>query len=486
MVPDNFQEELARSFRDVMDASPDCLLVSDLDTHRYLYVNETVCRQAGYTRDELCAMTLADLTGQSPEEVRALFTEVRAAGRRGVTEAPRITLSKDGSRKGWWEAHHRCVQIAGRWLVVTVSREVSRRVLAERAAERTRRIYAALSEANEAIIRSDNPRQLYQWVCEAAIASGGMTTASILLPQPGDDRLQVVAFAGVGKREMYRAVISTSPDKPEGRGLNGTAFRSGEPMVTDDFLADQRTGPWHGLIRPTRLRSAASVPIVRNGASVGVLYLGAREARAFDEEILSLLTRMTRNLAFALQAYEQETERRRAEERVRYLATHDPLTGLPNRALFGELLEQALSEARRSDEVIGVMFVDLDNFKEVNDSLGHAAGDELLERLAQRLSGALRESDVLARLGGDEFVVLLKQLRQPRNAARVAEKLTAAAVAPIHVNGQVCEVSASIGISLYPVDGDNERALMKSADAAMYRAKDKGKNTYAFFSDNSA
>lgn len=483
MIPDYFQEELVRNFRDVMDASPDCMLVSDLETHRHLYVNDTVCRQSGYSRQELESMTLSELTGRDREDVAELCRRARAAGNQGITEEPRIAFSKGGARRGWWEAHHRCVRIGGRWLLVTVAREVSGRVRAERAADRTRRIYAALSEANEAIIRADNPRQLYQWVCEAAIASGGMTTASILLPAEKSDYLEVVAFAGFGKQEMYEARISVNEQHPEGQGLNGTAFRTARPVVADDYLADRRTEHWHGLVRHTRLKSAASVPIVRNGRSVGVLYLGARDSYAFDEEILSLLTRMTRNLAFALQTYEKETERRQAEERIRYLATHDLLTGLPNRALFGELLEQALSDARRNDEVMGIMFLDLDNFKDVNDTHGHAAGDELLERIAGRLSTTLRDSDVLARLGGDEFVVLLKRLKRRESAIRVAEKLMAAALAPIQVGEHVCEVSASIGISLFPRDGCNERALMNAADAAMYQAKDNGRNTYVFFSE---
>ncbi len=485
MIPDDFQEQLIRHIRVIMDDSPDCLLVADLETRLYLYANNTVCRLAGYSREEFRHMRLVDLTGQPEQEVSDLLVRIRAAGEGGVTEEPRITASKDGSRKGWWEAHHRCIQVAGRWVIITVSRDVSRRVIAERTAERSRRIYAALSEANEAIVRSSTTQELYQWVCEAAIATGGMTTASVLMPAADSDLLEVVAFAGVGEKQMREAVISLNPDRPEGLGLNGRAFRNGEPCVTDDYLDDSRTGPWHPLIRPTSLKSAASVPIVRDGVSVGVLYLGARERKAFDREILGLLTRMTRNIAFALQTFEHEEDRRRAEARVTYLATHDPLTGLPNRSLFEELLDQALAEAERSGETVGVMFLDLDNFKEVNDSHGHEVGDALLETLAQRLKTTLRACDVLARLGGDEFVVLLQGLKAQENAARVAGKLLDAAKTPVLVSGHSCHVSASIGVSLFPIHGNNHRALMKAADTAMYKAKDQGKNGWALYEASS-
>ncbi|WP_339802152.1 diguanylate cyclase [uncultured Marinobacter sp.] len=481
MIPDAFKEQLAKRFELVMDASPDCLLVNDYESLQHLYVNETVCRMAGYSREECYAMTFADLTGQSPGDIRDIFRLAKESGEKGFTQAPHMTLSKDGTRKGWWEAHHRCMELGGRWITITVSRDVSRRVLAERSLERAKRIYAALSDANEAIFRSGTPEDLYQRVCDAAIASGGMTTASVLVPAKDSDLLEVAAFSGVGKEQMFAAVVSTNPDHPEGQGLNGTAFRSGTVSVTDDFLGDSRTTAWHSLIRPTLMKSAASVPIVRNGRTICLLYLSARERRAFDEEILGLLTRMSKNIAYALQAFEHENERQRAEARAKYLASHDSLTGLPNRSLFGELLEQAIQGARRTRGGVGVMFVDLDNFKEINDTHGHAAGDAVLETLAQRLKSTLRGSDVLARLGGDEFVLLVHELATTENAARVAGKLLESAQAPVTVFGVQCQVSASIGVSLFPHHGLDQRALMRAADTAMYRAKEQGKNTWALF-----
>ncbi len=176
------------------------------------------------------------------------------------------------------------------------------------------------------------------------------------------------------------------------------------------------------------------------------------------------------------------TERKLTEERIRYLATHDGLTGLPNRVMFGEILNLAIHTARRYQRGFAVFFIDLDRFKIINDSLGHEAGDTLLREIATRLGNCLRASDVVARLGGDEFVVLLQEVKDKEQAAVVARKILSAAVKPLIIFGQECRVSASVGISVYPGDGEDEQSMMKNADIAMYLAKEEGKNNFQFFS----
>ena len=185
---------------------------------------------------------------------------------------------------------------------------------------------------------------------------------------------------------------------------------------------------------------------------------------------------------YDISAVEDISERKRAEERVQYLATHDEMTGLPNRTMFAQLLGHALHKARRRQGKLAVLFIDLDRFKIVNDSLGHEAGDELLKQVAARFRAALRASDVLARLGGDEFVVLLEEVQEPQEAAQVARKLLSTAIQPIEIQGQECRVTASVGIATFPADAADAQALMKNADAAMYLAKEEGKNNYQFHS----
>jgi diguanylate cyclase (GGDEF)-like protein/PAS domain S-box-containing protein len=174
--------------------------------------------------------------------------------------------------------------------------------------------------------------------------------------------------------------------------------------------------------------------------------------------------------------------RKDAEARVQYLATHDEMTGLPNRALFMQLLKLAFETGRRYSRPFALLFIDLDRFKQINDSLGHAGGDVLLKEMAARLIACVRSSDVVARLGGDEFVVLVQEVAGKQQVAAVARNVLAAALRPLEILGQECRVTASVGISMFPGDGEDEHALMKNADIAMYKAKEEGKNNFQFYS----
>lgn len=175
-------------------------------------------------------------------------------------------------------------------------------------------------------------------------------------------------------------------------------------------------------------------------------------------------------------------ESRLTEERIRRLAHYDGLTSLPNRFLFQEYLDLALRGAQRRRSRFAVLFLDLDRFKEINDTLGHAAGDHVLREIASRLQACLRHVDRIARMGGDEFYVLIEDLADGCNAAEVAQKLLKVAARPVRMDGHECHLGVSIGISVYPEDGCDAQTLLRNADGAMYRAKKLGKNTYQFHS----
>jgi diguanylate cyclase (GGDEF)-like protein/PAS domain S-box-containing protein len=173
-------------------------------------------------------------------------------------------------------------------------------------------------------------------------------------------------------------------------------------------------------------------------------------------------------------------------ERLASLAYYDTLTGLPNRVLFHDRLRQALAQSRREKESLALIFADLDNFKAVNDTLGHAAGDELLMTMGERLKGCVRESDTVARLGGDEFAVILMDAKGPQEMARLAGNIVEALAAPSRVMGYEVTSGASLGITFYPNDGETPEELLKNADVAMYRAKERGRNNYQFFTGDMA
>lgn len=175
------------------------------------------------------------------------------------------------------------------------------------------------------------------------------------------------------------------------------------------------------------------------------------------------------------------SERKESEERIRYLTQHDALTGLANRTLLTDRLEQAIAYARRTGRLVGVMLLDLDCFKLINDSLGHATGDLLLKQVADRLSGHTRAGDTVARLGGDEFMLVLSDIGTENDLASLARHLVGALTAPMTVDGKDVTMTASLGVALFPRDGEVAAALLQNADAAMYRAKELGRNTIQFY-----
>lgn len=212
--------------------------------------------------------------------------------------------------------------------------------------------------------------------------------------------------------------------------------------------------------------------------------LYAKDQNFFDEAEIGLLEEMSRNIGHALDVAEMDREQEQAREQLSYLARHDSLTGLNNRLMFSSHLALALERAARQGTLLALLLLDLDRFKDVNDSFGHAAGDELLVQVAKRITGRLRGADSTSRLGGDEFTVVLEDLHDPQDAAWVANDLLALVREPFKLAtaGEV-SVGTSIGIALYPEHGSTEQELLLQADAALYRAKADGRSRFRFFSE---
>ena len=207
--------------------------------------------------------------------------------------------------------------------------------------------------------------------------------------------------------------------------------------------------------------------------------------RHLNEDLEHRVRQRTEELAAANSKLKLEVEvRLHAEERARHLALHDALTGLPNRRLLEDRLIQLLAQAHRDQRSVAIMFIDLDRFKAINDSLGHAAGDEVLREMAARLKSTLRDSDTVARIGGDEFVLIVGAIQSPAAIPAIAEKLMAQLNLPCFAGGQEFHVTSSIGISLFPNDGDDPQKLLSYADAAMYNAKSAGRRGYQLYNSS--
>lgn len=256
---------------------------------------------------------------------------------------------------------------------------------------------------------------------------------------------------------------------------SAAVFRA-EPVIVTDIAVNPLWASKRELALEHGLRACSSWPIFgKNRKVLGTFALYSREPIAPTEKDQQLMQICTNLAGIAI-------ESRASDEKIRYLAHYDGLTSLPNRFLFKEYLDLALRNAKRHGNKFAVFFLDLDKFKEINDTFGHDAGDLVLREIARRLRNCLRHTDKIARMGGDEFYVLIEELDDGHYAADIAQKLLDAAACPVRVGGQNSQLSVSIGISIYPEDGDNEQALLKNADSAMYRVKDLGKNGYQFFS----
>lgn len=268
--------------------------------------------------------------------------------------------------------------------------------------------------------------------------------------------------------------ISEKLSFPQGVEIPGRAWSLSEPIFVPDF-GSERSFSRSDAASKAGLRSAFAFPVKSATQFFGTIELFSTEILQPDKNLQHLLDSIGSYMGQCLQ-------RNRAEQALRHLAGHDPLTELSNRNFFKDRLGHALSQAVRHKRGVALIFVDMDRFKIVNDTLGHSAGDRVLQECAHRLTASLRDSDVVSRLGGDEFVITLENLAQPRDAIAVAQKILSSLSRPFVVEQQEFQLSASVGISVFPEDGTDVDTLLQNADAAMYRAKGQGGNVYQFYS----
>ncbi len=239
-----------------------------------------------------------------------------------------------------------------------------------------------------------------------------------------------------------------------------------------------------GLILALRLQKVISSPVIQLTEAMTSVSDDQNYSRRIANDRTDEMGSLIDNFNHMLSQIEQRDEKLSSQRRyLDHLAYHDFLTGLPNRLLFRDRLTTALSRSNRADKKIGLLFLDLDRFKNINDTLGHDVGDLVLKQVTQRLQQRIRSQDTLARLGGDEFVMIVEDIQDPRALSLVAEKVQQELAMPLVIEGHELFVSTSIGITLFPDDAPTVEDLMKCADVAMYRAKAAGRNTYRFFTN---
>jgi len=359
------------------------------------------------------------------------------------------------------------------------AREKQRR-LSDQANERLAWMFKALSETNEAIMHAQTRTELCDLVCGAAVRGRTFTTAAIALAEPDRRSLRMVAIAGRLATAMKDFRFPVDAADSGARTLAELAFKSGKACISNDYMNDPR---FEVLRRVSpNAESLGCFPLFKNAEAIGVVAFQSGDLNAFTPDLIELLQRLADNISFAFANFDRVDEKARTEERINYLATHDGLTDLPNRVMFSELLKVSIETSRRHDRQFALLFIDLDRFKIINDTLGHAEGDALLVKMSERFRDSARASDVVARLGGDEFVFILQEIADHQQVADIARKVLSAATKSVLLSGQECRITASIGVAMFPADGDDEQTLVKNADMAMYLAKDEGKNCVRFCS----
>lgn len=297
----------------------------------------------------------------------------------------------------------------------------------------------------------------------------------------------ILAPNGTLKHFIYSGIEPELAEKigrlPLGRGLLGVVVHENTSLRLDDMSKDPRsTGfPEHH----PQMKSLLGVPISHGRHVYGRIYLCDKEnSEPFSPNDEILAKSFAHSLSLVLENAREMEEINRARQSLTYMAHFDALTDLPNRTLLEDRIRQALTHARRYRLRLAILFIDLDNFKAINDTLSHQVGDLLLKQAAGKISACLREDDTVARQGGDEFIVLLRSLVNSRDAAQVSQKILSALESPFNINGHEVFIGASIGISIFPDNADNIETLLANADAAMYHAKRLGKNNYQFFTDD--
>lgn len=465
-------QESEERYRMLWETTTDAIVVLD-DQNRILYANPALKQVFGYEPDEVEGRGIEVL---QPERLREAHS--RSVARYLETGVKKLNwrateisgLHRDGHEFPI-EIAFSHMEIMGKRQFAGFLRDITDRKRAETISKTNTLYEAVLARFGHFALKH---KELDELLSEATanvaaalnvkFALGGQFTSE-------GNRLVLRASVGWDPIQIGRTICA---DKA-GSEL-GFALQSGNPVIVEDWHRETRFTPSEANREPN-IRSGVVAIIHGREKPFGVLIVQSREVRGFTSMDVNLMQSIANLLGAAI-------ERQEAEERLGIMAQFDTLTSLPNRSLFRDRLTQALAWARRNERLLALMFLDLDHFKEINDTLGHDSGDRLLKAVAIRLQSCLRDGDTIARLGGDEFTVILVDITHVDQVTAVMRKILHAFVSPFEISGHEIFASASIGIATFPQAGDEPERLLKHADIAMYRAKAEGGNTYQYYDEH--
>jgi diguanylate cyclase (GGDEF)-like protein/PAS domain S-box-containing protein len=455
------------SLQTLIDCLHDNLWVKDLESH-FVICNKVTATRMGYA-EPADMIGKSDLELQSAEIAQKFFEDEQKIIRTG---RPMIDFEEyvyDSSGGKTWLLTTKVPVRNARgdvFGVAGVSRDVTDRRLSN-------------------LLRDGHAQILEMIAMSAPLESILDALARLVESQLNGILCSVLLLSEDGRRLRHGAAPSLAPEYVKAidgaeigpcAGSCGAAAYRRQPVIVTDILADPLWVDYRHVAKPHGYRSCWSTPILSDrGEALAVFAMYSRTVRA-PSSVEARLFEVAVHIAGIAIA------RRRAEERIQFMANHDELTGLPNRARFGEQLAEALQAAARRGAWLGVAYIDFDNFKFVNDSLGHSAGDTLLKIMAARMVAAVGPNHIVSRLGGDEFVVLL--IDPPKDMAAIdatLHRIRSAVVAPVELEGRSFRITSSFGAATYPRDGETSETLLANADAAMYSAKESGGDGLVFY-----
>lgn len=346
---------------------------------------------------------------------------------------------------------------------------------------RLNRALRILSLCNTALVHAEDEYKLLAEICRLTVERGGYLMAWVgYAEQDAAKTVRPVAQSGNESGYLEGGNI-TWADIERGQGPTGTAIRTRVTSINQNVLTNPKVTLWREAAIKRGYQSSVALPLVSESIVLGALTIYSSDAEAFNADEVGLLEELANDLAYGIVTLRTRAEHALAKEKIAFLAHFDPLTHLPNRLLLRDRFEHAAHIAENEHTLVVMLYLDLDNFKQINDTLGHEVGDKMLIMVVERLWQCISPTDTISRLTGDEFVILLTGERDSAGIVTVANAIREAFTEPLVIDGNLLNTSFSIGISLFPNDGSDFDTLLKRADTAVGSAKEGGRNTYRFF-----
>ncbi|WP_153116170.1 sensor domain-containing protein [Rhodocyclus tenuis] len=462
---------------EIIDGLP-CIVYSFDEQGRLRGWNRTFREVSGYAEEELALKPLREFIADDGFGFLAASLAASAGSSDARTEAQFLT--RQGERIPYLFTV-RCVPGADGGLKVGIGLNIAERKQAEALRDKLTRALRLLGECNAALLRAETEQALIDEVCQLIVSTGGYRMAWVGYAESDENRnVCPVSFAG-SNDGFLDGVRILWEDSELGRGPTGTAIRSGVAQVCRSIAQNPACAPWLEAARQRDYVATVAIPLLAEQRAFGSLGIYSSDPDSFAGDEVALLNDLASNLAYGIQSLRSRARRDAAERQLAFLAHHDPLTGLPNRVLLRQRFAESLAAAEIAGSGMALFYLDLDSFKQVNDSFGHDVGDRLLVALVARLQSCLRHGDLVGRYDSDAFVGVLIDAGDPAIIDRQMNTLLDAVAAPLEIAGHTLHISCCAGISRYPDDGTDFDTLLRKADAALCHAKDSAPGVSRFF-----